>query len=344
MFLPQCKKLRVVIYLLLGVAVLLLYAAWHFSSGDGRVKGMPHKSLYQVGILMSDDLPEQNHTKDGVIAGMTARGYKAGTNIRFETLSGGGTEEGLKTAAAKMAAKKEDLIITIGHDASEAMLKVTDKTPVVGAGVIITTEDSPFEKHGNFTGTCEVLSLDKQLETAGAIIPLHTLGIMYDPKDESSVAQLKQLRLAAARRGIYLYEVALAKTQAPHEVAAGLSGHVDALYTPQEDAIESDYAAVIDTANKIHIPVIGANDQQVDKGALVSLSPDYYRMGFKSGFMAASILSGKKLVSDIKPELQKEPSLVINMKEVRLFHRKLPSAIWQRARKLYLYDGQPARP
>ena len=67
-------------------------------------------------------------------------------------------------------------------------------------------------------------------------------------------------------------------------------------------------------------------------------------MGFSGGRIAAKLLKGDLIPSDMPIVHQSDPDIVINMKEVNLLNIPLPGDLWQRARKLYLYDGQPARP
>lgn len=92
------------------------------------------------------------------------------------------------------------------------------------------------------------------------------------------------------------------------------------------------------------IPIIGEQAEMVRRGAVISVSPSYYRMGFAGGQVAAKLLKGDMIPEDIPIMRQQDPNIVINMKQVNYLNIPLPGDLWQRSRKLYLYDGQPARP
>ena len=111
-----------------------------------------------------------------------------------------------------------------------------------------------------------------------------------------------------------------------------------------DPAVLKNFDAVVKILTPAGIPIIGEQMEMVKKGALISVSPSYYRMGFSGGRIAARLLSGNFLPENIPITRQIDPDMVINMKQADLLHIKLPSDVWQRARKLYLYDNQPARP
>ena len=98
------------------------------------------------------------------------------------------------------------------------------------------------------------------------------------------------------------------------------------------------------TGSLVGIPVIGENAEMVRRGALLSVSAEYYRMGFSGGRIASELLDGKKKPYEIGITKQIDPDWIVNMSVAKTLKKELPYDVWQKARKLYLYDGQAARP
>ena len=82
----------------------------------------------------------------------------------------------------------------------------------------------------------------------------------------------------------------------------------------------------------------------VKKGALLSISAEYYRMGFSGGRIVLELLKGEKKPFEIPITKQMDSDWIVNMSVAKELGIVLPNDIWQKARKLYLYDGQNARP
>lgn len=113
---------------------------------------------------------------------------------------------------------------------------------------------------------------------------------------------------------------------------------------PEDPMVLAHFDEMVKIATDAWVPIIGEQKEMVSRGAVLSVSPSYYRMGFSGGRMACWLLAGEKIPKDILITKQHDPELVINMRQVNALNIPLPSDIWQRGRKLYLYDGQPARP
>ena len=170
------------------------------------------------------------------------------------------------------------------------------------------------------------------------------LGVIYNPSDPGSNDQLQILRAVAEKKHIKLYEVAYDEKQKPEAQFQKLVGHAKAVYVPEDVEILKHFDALMKVMNEAGIPVIGEQSEMVQRGAVLSVSPSYYRMGFSGGRIACQLLKGDVLPSDIQVTRQNDPNLVLNMKQINALNIPLPGDLWQRARKLYLYDGQPARP
>lgn len=322
---------------------VILYQSSSAEPVNEDVLPIAAKDVYSIGILQSDDLAEQDKMTAGVLAALEGEGYSKG-RVKIDIAKAKGNDKKLEASAKKFARDRKDLIIAIGTDSAKAAAKVTKNIPVVGVGVMNFKKDKDFEGHHNFTGMMDTPAILSQIRMAGRCMSLKKLGILYNPSDAAASMQVEILREVAAQKGLSLYEVAYQPDKAAEPQIQKLVGHITALYVPEDTDLLTHFDDIVKVMNGANIPIIGEQSERVRRGALISVSPSYYRMGFSGGRMAASLLKGDLIPEDIPIMWQQEPDIVINMKQVNALNIPLPGDLWQRSRKLYLYDGQPARP
>lgn len=322
---------------------VILYQSFSAEPVNEDVLPIAAKDVYSIGILQSDDLAEQDKMTAGVLAALEGEGYSKG-RVKIDIAKAKGNDKKLEASAKKFARDRKDLIIAIGTDSAKAAAKVTKNIPVVGVGVMNFKKDKDFEGHHNFTGMMDTPAILSQIRMAGRCMSLKKLGILYNPGDAAASLQVEILRDVAAQKGLSLYEVAYQPDKAAEPQIQKLVGHITALYVPEDTDLLTHFDDIVKVMNGANIPIIGEQSEMVRRGALISVSPSYYRMGFSGGRMAASLLKGDLIPEDIPIMRQQDPDIVINMKQVNALNIPLPGDLWQRSRKLYLYDGQPARP
>ena len=305
---------------------------------------IPQKSVYSIGILQSDDLPEQDKMLRGVLASLEAGGYHEGENVKLDIVKGEGNEKKLLNGARKFARNKKDLIIAVGSLSAKAAAEATGTIPVVGVGVLYFQKNEAYEDFENFTGISDYPLVASQIRMASRFMNLNPLGIVYNPKDEGSLRQVKILRAVAEQKQITLVEAPYEENKLAKPVFEGLTSKVKAIYAPEDPLVLQHFEELVEVANASSVPIIGEQAEMVSRGAVFSMSPSYYRMGFSGGRIACRLLSGQVVPKEIPVTKQQDPDLVINMKQMNAFSIPLPGDLWQRARKLYLYDGLPARP
>lgn len=345
----MASKLQQLWWLMLIFAVcniamaVILYQSSSAEPVNEDVLPIAAKDVYSIGILQSDDLAEQDKMTAGVLAALEGEGYSKG-RVKIDIAKAKGNDKKLEASAKKFARDRKDLIIAIGTDSAKAAAKVTKNIPVVGVGVMNFKKDKDFEGHHNFTGMMDTPAILSQIRMAGRCMSLKKLGILYNPSDAAASMQVEILRDVAAQKGLSLYEVAYQPDKAAEPQIQKLVGHITALYVPEDTDLLTHFDDIVKVMNGANIPIIGEQSEMVRRGALISVSPSYYRMGFSGGRMAASLLKGDLIPEDIPIMRQQDPDIVINMKQVNALNIPLPGDLWQRSRKLYLYDGQPARP
>lgn len=341
----QSSRKYVYRFLILAAACILAVAGFRYQAAkEEAVYLIPQKNVYQVGILQDSRTPEQNRMAEGVLAGMKAQGYTEGRKISLRRADAGGAPEVLQKLAAQMENHSEDVVIALGDRAAIAAAAAKGQTPIVAVGAADISRIRENSGKSDITGMNDVFPIAGQLDLASRLTAVRRLGFLYDPSDPADLSQLQQLRSETAKRGIQLYEVTLASSGEAAEKARLFSGHADALYLPADILVVSAFSDILKVTDQLGIPVIGQNEDMVCRGALSAVTVDDYCMGFRAGQMAAWLLGGKAVPDDIDPASLRDFDMVVNMAEAKKLHIRIPNDIWQRAKKLYLYEGQSPHP
>ena len=331
------------IFAICNVAIAVLLYKGGIKEAE-PVLPIPAKDVYSIGILQADDLPEQDKMLEGVLASLEAGGYHDGKNIKIDIIKGEGNEKKLSNGAKKFARNKKDLLIAIGSPSAKAAAEATKTIPVVGVGVLYFQKNEAYEDFDNFTGISDYPQVVTQVRMASRFMKLDPLGIVYNPKDESSMRQVKVLRAVAEQKALTLVEAPYEENKLAKPVFEKLVSKVKAVYAPEDPLVLSHFDELVEIANTAQVPIIGEQSEMVSRGAVISISPSYYRMGFSGGRIACKLLAGQVTPKEIPVTKQQDPDLVLNMKQMNALNIPCPGDLWQRARKLYLYDGLPARP
>ena len=121
------------------------------------------------------------------------------------------------------------------------------------------------------------------------------------------------MKAYAATKGIKVEEVTVSNVNDIQQAAQNLvSQRVDAIYVPTDNVVASAMSNLVAITDPAKIPVFGGEDNHVKGGAVMSLSVDYYKLGYQTGLMAAKILTGEAKVEDMPIEMQKEFKLVVS--------------------------------
>lgn len=314
------------------------------SSMKEKIKLIPHKSIYRIVLLQENTFPEHEKMREGVMAALKSKGYVQSENATFEIYNGQGDLVQMEDQAKRIVHENPDLVIAIGTEAMKAVAKETKVIPAIGVGVFQFRSDPAFQNNDNLTGIADMPAILNQVRMASKIFPIKSLGIIFNPEDEEAVLQLHILREVGEKRGIKLFEIALDENIKIENQVKRFIGNVDAVYIPSDEKIQNSFNKVVEILRQHKIPVIGENSEMVRQGALLSVSAEYYRMGFSGGRMAAKLLKGEKRPFEISITKQMDPDWIVNMSAAKELDIILPNDVWQRSRKLYLYDGQNARP
>lgn len=159
-----------------------------------------------------------------------------------------------------------------------------------------------------------------------------TIGTIYSSSEVNSQLQVEKMKAYAATKGITVKEVTVSTVNDIQQAAQSLvSDGVQAVYVPTDNVVASAISNLVSVTDTAKIPVFGGEDNQVKGGAMMSLSVDYYKLGYQTGLMAVDILQGKSKIEDMPVEMQKEFKLVVNKEKLEKLGITLPQELLDKA-------------
>ncbi|MBY0501930.1 MAG: ABC transporter substrate-binding protein [Alphaproteobacteria bacterium] len=238
--------------------------------------------------------------RHGLLEELAQMGYREGENltVTFENAQGSTTTAG--QIARKFVSLKPSVIVAITTPSAQSIVKAVGKesipivfsavTDPVGAGLV-----SSLKNHeGNVTGVMDAPPIKEQMAFIKTLLPaVKTVGVLYNPGDNGSIASLETIREQAKVQGLTVIESTPIKSSDIQAAVLQLVGRVDAIYVPLDNMIVSAMSSVASLALTHGLPLFSADSGSVESGALACLGYSYVQTGHKTGEIISEILKGK---------------------------------------------------
>ncbi|MGI6566951.1 MAG: ABC transporter substrate-binding protein [Firmicutes bacterium] len=293
-----------------AMMVLLLAALLGASSvlaAEGKIK---------IGITQIVEHPALDAARQGFIDELAEAGYDE-SRVVYDMQNAQGDFATAQTIAEKFVSSSVDLILAIATPTAQATANVTQDIPILITAVtdpvvagLVESIDAPGT---NVTGTSDLTPVAKQLELLRTIRPqAKRVGVMYNPGEANSLVQLDLAREAAAELGLTLVEVPVDNSSSVYQAAQSAVGRVDAIYVPTDNTVVSALESVIIVAENAKLPLVAGETDSVRRGAMATISIDYYGLGRQTGRMALEILENNADPASMPIEYLEDVALVLN--------------------------------
>ncbi len=250
----------------------------------------------------------------------------------------------LSTAASiaqKFKAENVNLAVGIATPTAQALVGVIKDRPVLfcavtdpeGAGLVA----SVLKGEKYVTGTSDMTPVREQISLLNRIKPLKTLGHVYCSNEANAVTLATIARQVCEEMGITFIETTVTNSAEVKQAVQTLVSRVDGIYLSNDNTIFSALSAVTSVAMKHGVPVMSADPSSaVDNEVLAAWGFDYYKMGKKTGRIAAEILKGASPM-DIPTVYMTNPSdvdILLNMDVAKKLGLSFPEDIKATANKI----------
>ncbi|NLA58139.1 MAG: ABC transporter substrate-binding protein [Firmicutes bacterium] len=293
----------------------------------------------KIGITQIVEHPALDAARQGFIDELAAFGYDEGRVI-YDMQNAQGDFATAQAIAEKFVQGSVDLILAIATPTAQATANVTQDIPIlitavtdpVAAGLVESIEVPGT----NVTGTSDLTPVAKQLELLKTIAPqAKRVGVLYNPGEANSLVQLDLAREAAAKLGLSLVEIPVDNSSSVYQSAQSAVGRVDVLYVPTDNTVVSALESVVIVAENAKLPLIVGETDSVRRGALATISIDYYNLGRQTGRMALEILEKGADPAVMPIQYLEDVELVLNLGAARRMGVELPAELVAEAGQIF---------
>lgn len=291
-----------------------------------------------VAVTQIVEHPSLNATRDGLQQELATAGYKVNKNLKWQWESAQGNTATAVQIARNFAGEKPDVIVAISTPSAQAVVSADPNIPVIFTAVtdplgakLVTNQEKPG---GWVTGVSALVPIGKHLDLIAKITPqAKRIGVIYNAGEANSVTLVKLLQQEAPARGMTIVEATVAGSSDVATVARSLVGRSDVIYIPTDNTVASALESVIQTGINNKLPVYAGDNDSVAKGAIASLSFNYYDVGRQTAQIVMRVFKGEK-PGEIAVESPTKLELHVNLRSAQAMGVKIPQSVQSEAVKV----------
>ncbi|MDE6281265.1 MAG: ABC transporter substrate-binding protein [Oscillospiraceae bacterium] len=283
------KLLALILVLAMAMSLSLSLAGCSGSSNDKYVVGIcqlaPHPALDAATQGFKDALTE-----------------KLGDKVEIKEQNAAGDTPTCATIIDGFVSDKVDLIMANATAPLQAAASATDTIPVLGTsiteyGVALGIDNFSGTVGTNVSGTSDLAPLDQQAEMIHEWYPdAKTVGLLYCSAEPNSQYQVDNVQAYLERMGYTCTQYPFSDTNDMAAVTQTAADNSDVIYVPTDNTAANN-TGIIDNICRGVVPVFAGEEGICGGCGVATLSISYYDIGYKTGEMAADILTGK---ADVK--------------------------------------------
>ena len=207
------------------------------------------------------------------------------------------------TIANSFVTKNVDLIMANATPALQAAYSATTTIPILGTsvteyGVALGIKDFTGTVGTNVSGTSDLANLENQAQMIIDLVPgAKKVGMLYCSSEANSDYQVKKVTEYLTAKGITCTNYAFSDSNDVGTVAEKAAKECDAIYVPTDNTAASCAETIYGKTGKT--PIIAGEAGICAGCGIATLSISYYDLGYKTGEMAAQILTGEAKIAEM---------------------------------------------
>ena len=251
---------------------------------------------YKIGIVQHYNNADSNDCYAGFISEMNERELIGNVDVVYIIEE---DKDRCKKEIQRLINEKCDLLCTIGPYASKVAASLTDKIPIVFAGVaepekegLVDTNEKPG---GNVTGVSSYPPTFEQISLIKTLLPqTKKIAAMYSSTDEDAVTQAILAEDKAEELGMTTERYPITKTEEFQAAFDEIKEKgVRALFLPTDAFILKNMKTILKFTNANKLPVFVGNEKMLKAGAFATCSINYTSIGKMAAVQCCDILFGK---------------------------------------------------
>ena len=223
-------------------------------------------------------------------------------NVDVDVQNAANDQNMCTTIVNGFVSKNVDLILANATPALQAAYNATTEIPIMGTavteyGVALGIDSFSGTVGGNVSGTSDLAPLTEQADMILELLPeTKTVGLLYCSAEPNSAYQVQVVEEYLTDKGIACQRYSFSDS---NDVAAVTTKAADSdvIYIPTDNTAASCTETIGSIVLNAGTPVV-AGEQGLCAGCgIATLSISYYDLGYKTGEMAAQVLTGEADIS-----------------------------------------------
>ncbi len=212
------------------------------------------------------------------------------------------------TIVNSFVSKKVDLILANATPALQAAYNATQTIPILGTsvteyGVALGLNDFSGTVGGNVSGTSDLAPLDKQADMICELFPdAKKVGLLFCSAEPNSEYQVKVIEDNLKKKNITCTRYSFSDSNDIASVTTTAASSSDVIYVPTDNTAASCASTIGNIVRSAKVPIIAGEKGLCEGCGVATLSISYRDLGYKTGEMAAKILTGEAKISDMPIE------------------------------------------
>lgn len=289
--------------LTLALAVILCVS---FCLAAASCGGQTGPKKYKVGIVQITQHSALDAATEGFKKALTDK--LGADSVEFDYKNASGETANCSTIVNNFVANKVDLIMANATPSLQAAYGATKDIPILGTsvteyGVALGIENFSGTVGSNVSGTSDLAPLDEQAQMILDLFPeAKKVGLLYCSAEANSDYQVKTVEAYLKNKGIETKRYTFSDSNDISAVTTGAVGEVDVIYIPTDNKAADSAEIIGNIVRNAKKPVIAGEEGICSKCGVATLSISYYDLGYRTGEMAAKILTGEAKIENMPIE------------------------------------------
>lgn len=282
------KTVSLILALILCIGTCFALASCDKTADDGK---------YSVGVIQLVTHPALDAATEGFVQALKDK--LGEENVEIDIQNAANSTDTCATIANTFVTKKVDLIMANATPALQAAYSATTEIPILGTsvteyGVALGIENFTGTVGSNVSGTSDLASLEKQAQMITELFPeAKTVGMLYCSSEANSDYQVKEVSKFLTAKGLTCTNYEFSDSNDVTTVTQKAAAECDVIYVPTDNTAASCASTIYGAMGDNKKPIIAGEAGICGGCGVATLSISYYDLGYKTGEMAADILTGK---------------------------------------------------
>lgn len=265
-------------------------------SSGSVATGSDGAKVFQVGVLQQ----MEHEALDAATQGFQDALKEAlGDQVEITVQNAQNDSNTCTTIATSFVSSGVDLIMANATNALQAAAAATDTIPILGTsiteyGVALSLSDFNGTVGGNISGTSDLAPLDQQAAMLQEWFPdAEKVGLLYCSGEPNSQYQVDVVKAELEEMGYTCTLYPFSDSNDLATITTSAAAESDVIYVPTDNTVASNRGIVDGICRPAKVPVIAGEEGICAGCGVATLSISYYDIGYKTGEMAAQILTGE---------------------------------------------------